>query len=75
MTKIIRINREIYTKLIIEKGIPAIKIKWPRHQKSMEIKIEYENARPHAKVDDPETVKTGDMNGWLLIVQISIYLI
>lgn len=60
----IEINREIYTKLIIEKVIPAIKTKWPRSQKSMEIKIQQDNARPHAKVDDPEIIRAGHTDGW-----------
>jgi hypothetical protein len=64
VTKPIEINREIYTKLIIEKVIPAIKSKWLKNQKSVAIRIQQDNARPHAKVDDPAILEAGHEGGW-----------
>lgn len=43
----------------------------------METKVQQDNARPHAKVDDPEIIKTGLTDRWNinLIDQISMYFI
>lgn len=64
VTKPVEVTREVYVRTITEKLIPAIKEKWPRGSKTMPIKIQQDNARPHCSVDDEEVVRAGPENGW-----------
>ncbi|KAG7346706.1 hypothetical protein IV203_005775 [Nitzschia inconspicua] len=48
------ITKEVYRQFICEKVIPAINEKWPRCHRSVPIKIQQDNAKPHLiREDDP----------------------
>lgn len=64
VTKPVEVNRQVYVKMLAEKVIPAIKAKWPAAGKSKKIKIQQDNARPHARSDQPEILEAGYSDGW-----------
>lgn len=64
VTKPIEVTKAVYVEMITKNVIPAIKAKWPVGSKSMNIKIQQDNARPHAKVDDQLIVSAGMSDGW-----------
>ena len=62
--KPINVNKDVYRKFICEKVIPAIKDKWPLCHRSMAIKIQQDNAKPHLiKEDDPALVAAVEASG------------
>lgn len=64
ITKPVEVKREEYVKMIAEKVIPAIKEKWPIGSKSISIKIQQDNARPHADIKQPDIIAAGHSDGW-----------
>ena len=46
------IDTTVFRQFLIDKVIPAIREKWPRHDRSKGVKIQQDNARPHIKPDD-----------------------
>src|SRR5690349_1992898 len=57
VSKPYEVTRVEYIKMLTENVIPAIKAKWPSGQKSMDIVIQQDNARPHANIDDIQIVQ------------------
>ncbi len=55
------INKEVYRDFIASKVIPAIDEKWPQCHRSMSIKIQQDNAKPHKiTMADPVLVEAMD---------------
>ncbi|KAJ0394050.1 hypothetical protein ATCC90586_009234 [Pythium insidiosum] len=54
--------------LVIDKVIPAIKSKWPAHEKHMGIRIQLDNASPHVEANDSEVLAAGREDGWRIII-------
>ena len=53
--KSLSVTRDVYRDYICNKVIPAIAQKWPQCNRSMAIKIQQDNAKPHLiKADDPD---------------------
>jgi hypothetical protein len=63
ITHSILVTREVYRKTIVERVIPAIKAVWPGPI-SEPIRIQQDNARPHALVADAEVTLVGKEGGW-----------
>ena len=53
VTKPINVDSKVYREYIINKVLPAIEEKWPRCHRSMAIKLQHDNAKPHIKNNDP----------------------
>ena len=51
-------------KALVEKVIPAIKQKWPKGAKSLPIKIQQDNAKPHCSPDCPSVAKACMSDQW-----------
>ncbi|ETV78434.1 hypothetical protein H257_07974 [Aphanomyces astaci] len=61
--KTVSVTRETYKKMLIEQVIPAIRCKWPSTE-TKTIKIQQDNARPHAPPVDPDVVAACKDQGW-----------
>lgn len=62
------IDRLKSRQLLINKVIPAIKSKWPAHEKHMVIRIQQDNASPHVEANDAEVLAAGREDGWRIII-------
>jgi hypothetical protein len=62
------VNKEEYMKALIGKTIPAIKAKWPKGSKGMQIKIQQDKAKPHCSPEDPAVIEAGSADGWNIVL-------
>ncbi len=74
-TKCFNVTREISRTYLVDKVIPDIRSKWPRwyfdmpHDKSKEIIIQQDNAKPHCLPNDPVIVAAGAVAGYNIVVR------
>lgn len=63
------INRNEYVRVMMEKVIPAITLKWPQSSKSMPIRGQHDNAPPHSRIDRDEAIaRAASSDGWNISV-------
>jgi hypothetical protein len=55
VTKTLNVNKDIYRRMLLENVIPAIKTKFPRHNKT--VTIQQDGAKSHIAENDPEFIR------------------
>jgi hypothetical protein len=55
-TKSISVTAEVYRQFIVDKVLPAIEEKWPQSYRSMTIKLQQDNAKPHRINNHPDVL-------------------
>jgi hypothetical protein len=58
------VTRETIRKFLIEKVLPAIKVKWPAEERGLPIFIQQDNAKTHIAIDDPDFCRVAQEDGW-----------
>ncbi|ETV79928.1 hypothetical protein H257_07131 [Aphanomyces astaci] len=68
VTKPVSVTREVYTTMLLDNAIPAIKAKWPQGETKGVI-IQQDNAKPHVPPSDPRIVAACTGGGWAMQVR------
>jgi hypothetical protein len=66
ITTPVSVNGAVYRSLIIDKIIPAIKMKMPATMKYRKIYIQQDNAGPHSAALNDEILNIGHSDGWMI---------